>query len=131
MEINLSEEMIEKIACVANGRINDLKSKEKLIKDSMAVGETQIRRKHMQLKDIEKAKADAEEVHDLFLELLEESDTRKIYKAEYADGEMEVFSYCDNDREAMEEAESYEKDHGTLFNLFEVDENYDEIRTVF
>ena len=25
----------------------------------------------------------------------------KIYKAEYADGEMEVFSYCDNDREAM------------------------------
>lgn len=72
MEINLSEEMIEKIACVANGRINDLKSKEKLIKDSMAVGDTQIRRKHMQLKDIEKAKADAEEVHDLFLELLEE-----------------------------------------------------------
>ena len=27
----------------------------------------------------------------------------KIYKAEYADGEMEVFSYCDNDKEAMEE----------------------------
>lgn len=55
----------------------------------------------------------------------------KIYKAEYADGEMEVFSYCDNDSEAMEEAESCESEHGTLFNLFEVNENYDEIRTVF
>ena len=72
MEINLSAEMIEKIAYVSAGRISDLKVKEKAVKDSMAVGETQIRRKHMQLKDIEKAKADAEEVHALFLELLEE-----------------------------------------------------------
>ncbi len=55
----------------------------------------------------------------------------KIYKAEYADENMEVFSYCDNDKEALKEAENYEKEHGTLFNLFEVDENYDEIRTVF
>lgn len=61
----------------------------------------------------------------------EDKSMSKIYKAEYADGEMEVFSYCDNDREAMEEAESYEKDHGTLFNLFEVDEDYNEIRTVY
>ena len=55
----------------------------------------------------------------------------KIYKAEYADGEMEVFSYCDNDSEAMEEAESCEDEHGIVFNLFEVDENYNEIRTVY
>ena len=55
----------------------------------------------------------------------------KIYKAEYADGEMEVFYYCDKESEAMEEAESYESERGTLFNLFEVDENYDETRTVF
>lgn len=55
----------------------------------------------------------------------------KIYKAEYADGEMEVFSYCDNDNEAMEEAELCESEHGTLFNLFEVDEDYNEIRTVY
>lgn len=72
MEINLSIEMIEKIACVSAGRLSDLKAKEETVKNSMAVGETQIKRKHMQLKDIEKAKADAEEVHDLFLELLEE-----------------------------------------------------------
>ena len=76
MEINLSTEMIEKIAYISAGRISDLKVKEKAVKDSMAVGETQIRRKHMQLKDIEKAKADAEEVHALFLELLEEVESR-------------------------------------------------------
>ena len=70
MEINLSTEMIEKIAYVSAGRLSDLKAKEEAVKNSMAVGETQIRRKHMQLKDIEKAKADAEEVHALFLELL-------------------------------------------------------------
>lgn len=62
---------------------------------------------------------------------MKEMNMSKIYKAEYADGEMEVFSYCDNDSEAMKEAESYESEHGTLFNLFEVDENYDEIRTVY
>ena len=76
MEINLSEEMIEKITCVSFGRLSDLKAKEEAVKNSMAVGETQIRRKHMQLKDIEKAKADAEEVHALFLELLEEVESR-------------------------------------------------------
>ena len=76
MNINLSAEMIEKITFVSAGRISDLKAKEEAVKNSMAVGETQIRRKHMQLKDIEKAKADAEEVHALFLELLEEVESR-------------------------------------------------------
>lgn len=71
MEINLSVEMIEKITCVSAGRLSDLKEKEDAVKNSMAVGETQIRRKYMQLQDIEKAKADAKEVHDLFLEMLE------------------------------------------------------------
>ena len=76
MEINLSVEMIEKITFVSAGRISDLKAKEDAVKNSMAVGETQIRRKHMQLKDIEKAKADAEEVHALFLKLLEEIESK-------------------------------------------------------
>ena len=66
MEINLSEEMIEKITYVSAGRLSDLKAKEEAVKNSMAVGETQIRRKRMQLKDIEKAKTDAGEVHALF-----------------------------------------------------------------
>ena len=76
MEINLSEEMIEKITYVSAGRLSDLKAKEEAVKNSMAVGETQIRRKHMQLKDIEKAKSDAEKVHALFLDLLEEVESR-------------------------------------------------------
>ena len=76
MEINLSVEMIEKITFVSAGRLSDLKAKEEAVKNSMAVGETQIRRKHMQLKDIEKAKSDAEEVHALFLDLLEEVESK-------------------------------------------------------
>lgn len=72
MEINLSTEMIEKIVYVSAARLMDLKIKEKNIKDTIAIGETQIRRKQIHLKDIEKSKADAEDVHALFLELLEE-----------------------------------------------------------
>lgn len=72
MEINLSEEMIEKITCVSFGRLQGLKEKEKNTKEWMAVGETQIKRKHMQLEEIKKAKADAEEVHDLFRSMMEE-----------------------------------------------------------
>lgn len=55
----------------------------------------------------------------------------KTYKAEYADDEIEVFGYCDTDEEALKEAFEYESEHGTLFNLFEVNEEYDAIRTVF
>ena len=55
----------------------------------------------------------------------------RIYKADYADGELEVFSYCDTDEEAMQEAESYEDIHGIVFNLFELDEDFNEIRTVY
>lgn len=73
MEINLSEEMIEKITCVAFGRIHDLSEKEKAIKDSIAVGETQIKRKHMHLKEIEDAKADAKEVYNLFFEMMKDN----------------------------------------------------------
>lgn len=55
----------------------------------------------------------------------------RIYMAEYEDESIEVFSYCDNDKEAMKEARSYENEHGMLFNLFEVNEHYDVIRTIF
>lgn len=72
MEINLSKEMIEKITCVAFGRLQDLKEKEKNTREWMAVGETQIKRKHMQLKEIANAKDDAEEVHSLFHNMMEE-----------------------------------------------------------
>ena len=54
----------------------------------------------------------------------------RIYKAEYEDDEIEVFSYCDTDEEALKEAYAYEEEHGTLFNLFETNEDYDIIRTI-
>ena len=72
MEINLSQEMIEKITCVAFGRVQDLKQKEKETHERIAVGERQIARKHLLIKDIQRARADAEEVHELFLSMLEE-----------------------------------------------------------
>lgn len=53
-----------------------------------------------------------------------------MYKAEYEDEEFEII-YADNDNEAMKEAESYEDEHGIVFKLFEIDENYNEIRTVY
>lgn len=54
----------------------------------------------------------------------------KTYKAEYADENFEVFQ-CDNDREAIQEAESYESEHGVVFNVYEVDENYDVLRMIY
>lgn len=55
----------------------------------------------------------------------------KTYKAEYADDEIEVFGHCDTDEEALAYAFECEAEHGTLFILVEVNEDYDAIRTVF
>ena len=55
----------------------------------------------------------------------------KIYKAEYEDYEMEVFSFIGDDLEALQEAKSKVWHHGILFNLFELDENYEVIRTIY
>lgn len=54
----------------------------------------------------------------------------KYYKAEFEDEELEIMK-CDNDTNAMTEAESYEEEHGILFNLYELNEDYEEIRTVY
>lgn len=54
----------------------------------------------------------------------------KSYKVNYADENFEIV-YADNDREAWEEAEKYEDEHGNIFDIFEIDENYNEVRTVF
>lgn len=54
----------------------------------------------------------------------------RTYKAEYEDDEIEVFGYCETDEQALKEAYDYEAEHGTLFNLFEVDNDYNEIRTI-
>ncbi len=52
-----------------------------------------------------------------------------VFKADFEDEEMEVF-FAKNDDEAMKIAFSFEEDHGILFNVFEIDQNYDEIRTL-
>lgn len=55
-----------------------------------------------------------------------------IYKAEYIDDEIEVFSFCISDDDAMDEALSHEDEHGgILCSLYEVDEDCNEIRTVY
>lgn len=67
MEINLSEEMIEKVMCVAFGRIRSLELRKREIERSRVTD----RRKQQQLKDIDSAIEDAKEVHSLFAEFAE------------------------------------------------------------
>lgn len=55
---------------------------------------------------------------------------QEMYKAIYEDEEFEIF-YADTDKEAMKQADTYESEHGIVFNLFEIDENYEEVRTVY
>ena len=59
------------------------------------------------------------------------SKTNKLYKAEYEDDELEIFAYCSSDNEAIEEAFSFEDVHGSLFELDEINEDYDVVRRVF
>lgn len=55
----------------------------------------------------------------------------KIYKAEYADENMEIFCCPGGDAEALCEARNHTWEHGILFNLYELDENYEVIRTIY
>ena len=53
----------------------------------------------------------------------------KQYKAIYEDDEMEVFS-ANNDDEAKIEAWEMESEHGVLFDLHEIDEDYNEVKSI-
>lgn len=53
----------------------------------------------------------------------------KTYKADYEDENFEII-IAHSDEEAFDVALGYEIEHGALFNVFEVDDNYDEIREV-
>lgn len=61
---------------------------------------------------------------------MEEVNGMKTYKVNYADENFEIV-YAEDDREAWAEAEKYEEEHGNIFDIFEIDEEYNEIRTVF
>ena len=58
----------------------------------------------------------------------EEKDSKRIelFHQLHKKTEMGVSVY-----EAMKEADKYESEHGIVFNLFEIDENYDEVRRVY
>lgn len=72
MNINLSEEMIEKITCVAFGRVNHLKRTIEKESKVEVMTEREKARKRIVMKDLEKALEDAKEVHEMFLELLQQ-----------------------------------------------------------
>ena len=75
MEINLSNEMIEKIISVALGRLEKLRDEEQNAKEWIKVRsayerEENIKNAYIYLENIKKAKSDAEEVYRLFMELM-------------------------------------------------------------
>ena len=65
MEINLSNEMIEKIISVALGRLEKLRDEEQNAKEWIKV-----RSAYEREENIKKAKSDTEEVYRLFMELM-------------------------------------------------------------
>ena len=78
MEINLSNEMIEKITCVAFARVNQLRRniEEENSKEVSTEREKTVKR--IYLKDLEKALSDAKEVHETFLEILEMTENNQV-----------------------------------------------------
>ena len=54
----------------------------------------------------------------------------KMYKGEYENEQIEIVVAL-NDSDAVIELESFENEHGCLFNVFEIDDNNNEVRTVF
>ena len=52
------------------------------------------------------------------------------YRAEYEDDNFEMI-LADNDNEAFEQAKEMEEERGTLFNVFLLDDDNNEVRTVF
>ena len=72
MEINLSAEMIEKVTCTAWGRVRELKRKINEVETMETTNYREEAKKNILLKDLNKVLADAEEVHQLFISMLNE-----------------------------------------------------------
>ena len=75
MEINLSNEMIEKIISVALGRLEKLRDEEQNAKEWIKIRsaferEENLENAYIYLENIKKAKSDTEEVYRLFMELM-------------------------------------------------------------
>ena len=74
MEINLSYEMIEKVTCTAYARINELKKKIEKESQKEVATERALTRKNLLIKELKKSLSDAEEVHQLFISMLNQLD---------------------------------------------------------
>ena len=72
MEINLSAEMIEKVTCTAWGRVRELNKKIEEESKKEAKTEREQAKQNILLNDLRKALEDAEEVHQLFISMLNE-----------------------------------------------------------
>ena len=53
-----------------------------------------------------------------------------MYKAEYEDDNFEIIT-ADKDSEAIEVAETYESEHGIIFNVYEINNDYENIRMIY
>jgi hypothetical protein len=54
----------------------------------------------------------------------------KAYKAEYIDDNFEII-HAENNSKAIEEAFTYESEHGTCENVYLIDEDYNNIEIIF
>lgn len=54
----------------------------------------------------------------------------KTYRVEYEDDEMEIIT-AESDEDAWDEALKGEEEHGTIFNICEIDESYNVVRQVY
>ena len=74
MEINLSNEMVEKIATISFARVRELKRKIAVaeVNQKEATNSKESLQKRFLINDLNKDLKDAKEVHRVFLELLEE-----------------------------------------------------------
>jgi hypothetical protein len=55
----------------------------------------------------------------------------KIYRADYANEDVFEIICADSDQEALDKAMEYENEYGILFNLTLLDDDYNELKTVF
>jgi hypothetical protein len=55
----------------------------------------------------------------------------KTHKAIYAnESEMAIFT-ASNDKQAIKKAMQYEGEYGALFNVFQLDDEYNEIKSIY
>lgn len=54
----------------------------------------------------------------------------KVYRAEIEDDNFEII-LAENDKEAIKEMRTLQEEGHTVFNLFLLDGNYNEIKTIF